>query len=77
MIGSYGMYLVNFQKTGPKFVLVRESFLLFVNFTGRDRLAKYTRKKGMEQHPIPIKKPVSIEQPSLISSTPYPFAPAT
>ena len=27
------------------------------------------RKKGMEQNPIPIKKPVSNKQPSLISST--------
>ena len=30
---------------------------------------KNARKKGMEQHPIPIKKLVSSKQPSLISST--------
>ena len=35
---------------------------------GRDRVAKIARKKGMERHPIPIKKPVSNKQPSLISS---------
>ena len=32
-------------------------------------MAKIATKKGMEQHPIPIKKPVSSKQPSLISST--------
>ena len=33
-------------------------------------MAKIATKKGMEQHSIPIKKPVSSKQPSLISSTP-------
>ena len=32
-------------------------------------MAKIATKKGMEQHSIPIKKPVSSKQPSLISST--------
>ena len=32
-----------------------------------DRVAK--RKKGKEQHPIPIKRPVSNKQPRLISPT--------
>ena len=31
-------------------------------------MAKNARKKGMEQHPNPIKKPVSNKQPSLIHS---------
>ena len=32
-------------------------------------MAKHTKTKGMEQQPIPIKKPDSNKQPSLISST--------
>ena len=32
-------------------------------------MAKNASKKSMEQHPIPIKKPVFNKQPSLISST--------
>ena len=35
---------------------------------GRDRMAKNAKKMGMEQHPIPLEKPVSNKQPSLISS---------
>ena len=30
---------------------------------------KNSRRKGREQHPIPIKKPVSNKKPSLFSST--------
>ena len=35
---------------------------------GRDRMAKNAKKMGMERHPIPLEKPVSNKQPSLISS---------
>ena len=37
---------------------------------GTDPVARNARKKGTEQHPIPIKKTVSHKQLLLISSTP-------
>ena len=35
----------------------------------RDRVTRNERKQGMEQHPIPIKKPFSNKQLSSVSST--------
>ena len=58
----------------PNFVVIPRANTLTIACVagrGRDQLAKNVRKKGKEQHTIPIiliKKPVSNKQPSIISS---------